>query len=317
MTLSRRKFLGTTAIAAASSMSVGCAGWNVGQRHADKPAFLLMHGAWHGSWAYAQVIPTLAQYGHAAVAIDLPGHGLDARFPRSYLKRPLDRAAFAAEPSPVSEVTLAQCVDHVIRTIGQLHSGGFKRVVLVSHSLSGGVMTRVAEQAPEKLDAMVYLTALMLPVGKTAGDVYSMPQAEGVEIPSLVMADPGAVGASRIDPLSTDPEYLARTKRAFYGDLTDAQFEAVAHLLIPDEPIAIGVDRTQKTVERWGRVKRCYIKCLQDKTIPLALQQWFIDEADQFAPQNPTLVRSLDSSHSPFFSMPNALARTLSEMVSA
>jgi pimeloyl-ACP methyl ester carboxylesterase len=42
----------------------------------DKPAYVLVHGAWHGAWTYQKVIPELAALGHAAVAVDLPALGL-------------------------------------------------------------------------------------------------------------------------------------------------------------------------------------------------------------------------------------------------
>jgi len=50
----------------------------------NKPAFLLVHGAWHGAWCWTSLIPHLAAAGHVAIAIDLPGYGLNARFPKSY-----------------------------------------------------------------------------------------------------------------------------------------------------------------------------------------------------------------------------------------
>ena len=39
--------------------------------------FVLVHGAWHGAWCWEKVVPLLAARGHAARAIDLPGHGDD------------------------------------------------------------------------------------------------------------------------------------------------------------------------------------------------------------------------------------------------
>ena len=83
----------------------------------------------------------------------------------------------------------------------------------------------------------------------------------------------------------------------------------------PDEPASLGAVCTERTVARWGSLQRHYIKCLQDRTVPPALQQLFIDQADAFTPGNRTKVRSLDSGHSPFFSMPMKLAEVMSEMV--
>jgi hypothetical protein len=34
--------------------------------------FVLVHGAWHGAWCFAEVVSALASLGHEAVAVDLP-----------------------------------------------------------------------------------------------------------------------------------------------------------------------------------------------------------------------------------------------------
>jgi len=47
---------------------------------------------------------SLAGRGCRVLAIDLPGHGLKAKFPEAYLRQ--DLAALATEPSPLKDVTL-------------------------------------------------------------------------------------------------------------------------------------------------------------------------------------------------------------------
>jgi pimeloyl-ACP methyl ester carboxylesterase len=43
--------------------------------------FALLHGAWHGGWAWEQIVPRLEAAGHAAVAPDLPCADLAAGTP--------------------------------------------------------------------------------------------------------------------------------------------------------------------------------------------------------------------------------------------
>jgi hypothetical protein len=50
------------------------------------------------------------------------------------------------------------------------------------------------------------------------------------------------------------------------------------------------------------------VVCTRDATIPPALQRKFIADADAAFPANPTVVRELAASHSPFLSMPAELA---------
>jgi hypothetical protein len=53
------------------------------------------------------------------------------------------------------------------------------------------------------------------------------------------------------------------------------------------------------------------VRCTEDHTIPLALQDRMIAEADAATPGNPFTVHTLASSHSPFASMPDRLAKVL------
>jgi len=41
--------------------------------------YILVHGAWHGGWAWKHVFEKLTQEGHTVLTPDLPGHGEDRR----------------------------------------------------------------------------------------------------------------------------------------------------------------------------------------------------------------------------------------------
>ena len=284
---------------------------------ASKPAFVLVHGAWHGASTYERVIPLLAARGHAAVARDLPAHGLNARFPVSYLARPLDPSAFATEPSPVAGTTLDDYVASVLTTIDQVRSTGHEQVVLVAHSMGGVVATAVAEQVPDRLAKVVYLTAFMPRSGVPGIAYIQAPENAGELVGPQLLADPTVVGALRIDHRSSSEAYRANSKLAFYADVSQADHDAMAHMLTPDVPLAPFATPIVTTAARWGRVPRYYIRCSEDRAIRPALQQRFIDEADAFVPGNPTVVHELRSSHSPFLSQPEVLVELLVRIASA
>ena len=274
--------------------------------------FVLVHGAWHGAWTYEQVIPQLAAKGHAAVARDLPSHGLNARSPDSFTRRPLNPAAFASEPSKVAGTTLDDYVASIETTILAVAPQAQDQVVLVGHSMGGVPITAVAERMPQKIAHLVYLTAFM-PASGVPGVAYiGAPENADEKVGPQLMADPAVVGALRMDHRSEDAAYAAGIKAAFFGDVNDDQYTAVAHLLTPDVPVAPFATPIATTPERWGRVRRHYIQCKQDQAIRPALQQRFIREANAYTPGNPTVVHSLDSSHSPFLSQPARLADLLS-----
>lgn len=276
--------------------------------------FLLVHGAWHGAWTYERIIPLLAARGHAAVACDLPAHGLNARFPATYLEQPQRPAKLATETSPVAGVTLNDYVDATLATLQRLRGLGYDKVVLVAHSMGGIVASAVAERAPEAIAHLVYLTAFMPESGVPAVSYIDAPENEGQRVGGLFVADPSAVGALRINHRSADEAYRAASKAAFYGDVDDIAYAAVANLLTPDVPVAPFATPVATTAARWGAVPRHYIRCLQDQAIRPALQQRFIAAADAFVPAHPTRVHTLDASHSPFMSQPQALATLLADI---
>ena len=106
--------------------------------------------------------------GHTVIARnDLPGFGLNAAFPQSYLQRPLAPAAFSAEPSPVAGVTLENNVESVANTIQEAVAGGSGPVILVCHSSGGIAATTVAERSPKHIGDLVYLSAMMNDNGVT------------------------------------------------------------------------------------------------------------------------------------------------------
>lgn len=276
--------------------------------------FVLVHGAWHGAWTYEQVIPQLAAEGHAAVARDLPAHGLYAKFPDSFLQRPLDPGRFATEPSKVADTTLDDYVASIEQTIDALTAMGHDRVVLVGHSMGGVPITAVAERMPEKIAHLVYLTAFMPASGVPGVSYIAAPENLGEMVGPQLMADPARIGALRMDHRSSDPDYIRNGKTAFYADVSDETYAAVAHLLTPDVPVGPFATPITTTPGRWGSVRRHYIKCLQDRAIRPSLQQRFIDEANAFVPGNQTQVYELQSSHSPFLSQPRELAALLSRI---
>ena len=100
--------------------------------------FVLVHGSWHGGWAWDAVIRHLAGRGHRAHAPTLPGHG----------------------PGAVRlGITHRDCVDAVVAYI-QEHE--LKDITLVGHSFGGSVIQKVAEQLSARIRRLVFLDALIL-----------------------------------------------------------------------------------------------------------------------------------------------------------
>ena len=106
-----------------------------------KPAFLLVHGAWHGGWCWAKVAERLAAAGHRVLAPSLTGLA--------------DRAHLFG-----AQVSLATHVEDIVRLIEWESLDG---CVLVGHSYAGNVLAGVADRLRERVGHYVYLDAVVPP----------------------------------------------------------------------------------------------------------------------------------------------------------
>jgi pimeloyl-ACP methyl ester carboxylesterase len=109
--------------------------------------FVLIHGTWHGGWAWHEVIDCLSRKGHRAYAPTLAGHGPGARR---------------------TGITHQDCVASVVSYI-QEHK--LTSVILVGHSFGGTVVQKVPEKVPDGIKRTVFLNALILNDGQCVFDV--------------------------------------------------------------------------------------------------------------------------------------------------
>jgi pimeloyl-ACP methyl ester carboxylesterase len=269
--------------------------------------FLFVHGAWHSAAHWNKVAEELTELGHRVHAMDLPGSGLDARYPKSYLDG--DFGTFASEASPVGDVHLADYRDAIVAQVRELGP-----VTLVGHSFGGLAITQAAEVVPELIDRLVYLTAYVPAAQATGATLAALPEGASSLSGAILVGDPTVTGAMRINPRDADPDYVEKGRIALYGDVPTEQYIRYASYLNPDLPLPVAFDDARGTTERWGRVPRTFVRTTEDRTVPLALQDRMIAEADALTPDNRFDVRSLPSSHSPFASMPDRLAATLAAL---
>jgi pimeloyl-ACP methyl ester carboxylesterase len=279
----------------------------------SKVAFVLVHGGWHNHSVWDKVVPILRAQGFAALTLDLPGAGVNTIAPKSLSLRPFDPAAFAAERSPIAGVTLQERTQAVVALVEEAASLGDGKVILVGHSAGGLTISPVAEQVPELLLALVYLAGFLLPNGMP---VFAMLQHETMSSslgPGLFVGDPAATGATRIHVGSADAAYQSRLKAAFYGDVSDSEFALAVAQLHCDESVVGAAASSAITPGNFGTVPRHYIRCTQDRAIPLAGQDHMIATVDG-AMGGKTHIHTLESSHSPFLSQPAALSKILIEI---
>ena len=106
------------------------------------PTVVLVHGMWHGGWAWDGVVAELDALGHTGVAVTLPGR---------------DRA-------PGDPTFQGHCA-HLTAELAAIDGD----VVLVGHSYSGALLTEVGD-APN-VRALVFVSAFLLEPGESVASV--------------------------------------------------------------------------------------------------------------------------------------------------
>jgi pimeloyl-ACP methyl ester carboxylesterase len=277
---------------------------------ATKAVFVLIHGGWHNCSAWDRVTPILEANGFKALTLDLPGAGANAIAPTSLGRRPFDPAAFAAERSPTAGVTQEERTQAVVALVKEAASRSDGKVILVGHSAGGMTISAVAEQVPNLLLAVVYLAGFMVPNGMPLLAMLQHETMTSALAPGLFVGDPVAIGATRINGGSTDDAYRSLLKASFYADVSESEFVHAASQLHCDESNAGALAPSEITPERFGTVPRHYIRCTQDRAVPLTGQDHMIATVDG-AIGSETTTHTLQSSHSPFLSQPANLSKIL------
>lgn len=110
-----------------------------------KPVYVIVHGAWGGSWAFKKVDSLLSEKGCIVYRPSLTGQG-----ERMHLAN--------------STIGLNTHIKDVINLI--LYED-LKEIILVGHSYGGMVVTGVADSLPNRIKKLIYLDAFVPQNGET------------------------------------------------------------------------------------------------------------------------------------------------------
>lgn len=241
--------------------------------------YILIHGAWHGAWSWDKVIPLLEAKGHKAIAIDLPGHGKNI--------------------GRTSDVSLDDYVNAVISTINDQDG----KVILVGHSMSGIVISQVAEKlGKKKISALIYLDAFL---PRNGDSLFSLVEATLKQQPPPIPGKPTIMQA-----MITSEDHKTNTINPemapwiFYHDCSEED-QKFASARLTKEPIAPMATPLQLTDEIYGAIPKYYILCTESKNMDNTFLSTHVPCKK---------VYKLASSHSPFFSMPGKLVEILDEI---
>jgi pimeloyl-ACP methyl ester carboxylesterase len=242
--------------------------------------FVLIHGTWHGGWAWQDVVRHLSRRGHIAHTPTLAGHGPGA-MPKG--------------------ITHQDCVDSVVACIRQCN---LEPVVLVGHSFGGTVVQGVAERVPERIVRLVFVNALILKDGERVFDI--LPE---VFLDSLAAKNgnqqPPVISERSIEVLVPPPWETWRDN--FIQGAPEPLARSTWELLSP-EPSQVNLDNIDLKFFYSLDIPKCFIFCRQDKAMP---PKYF--HPGMSSRLATCKLLEMDGSHEVMFTRPTELAEKLVE----
>ncbi|ASO21442.1 pimeloyl-ACP methyl ester carboxylesterase [Actinoalloteichus hoggarensis] len=278
-----------------------------------EPTFVLVSGTCGSAAGFVPLQRELALRGRRSLALDMPGHGTGR--PVAYLHGRRDAAALAVEPSPMAGVTFQQTVEHVITNVRRVREYG--PVILLGFSMGGAIIGGVGNDAPEIIDRVVYLSAWCPVSTSSMAECGLLPeQADSLleATPLPVVGDAAELGAFRVDWRGVDEMTFAALKAALAADATDDEFRAMLDTMDSDETRAIATADSRVRAETWGRIPRSYLRLTEDRSIPVAMQDRMIAEADALTPDNRFDVHTLHTTHAAFWHRAAEVAAVLDSL---
>lgn len=236
---------------------------------------LLIHGAWEGAWSWEQTTENLEGNGHIVKAIDLPGHGDDK--------------------TPISEIDMALYANRVKKELGKIDG----QVILVAHSFGGFIITKAAEEMPEKIEKLVYVASAIPYESKTALEVFE--EDKGSEfLENLIFSEDKSIATMSRETI----------KDIIFTGATDAQIDAVLPKLVAQATKPF-FEQVITTPENFGRLPKAYVETTLDRVVTIKGQRHIqkmvgIDE-----------VITLERGHVPLETAPRELAAALNTIATS
>jgi pimeloyl-ACP methyl ester carboxylesterase len=136
--------------------------------------YILVHGAWHGSWCWKRVRNSLRAEGHQVFTPTLTGLG-----ERSHLGS--------------SSVGMST---HIADIVNLIKWEELSDIILCGHSYGGCVISGVADRIHDQIRTLVYVDAFVLEDGECLMDLYPQEQVEAARQQAKTTGD-----GWKVDPL--------------------------------------------------------------------------------------------------------------------
>jgi pimeloyl-ACP methyl ester carboxylesterase len=170
--------------------------------------------------------------------------------------------------------------------------------VVCGHSYGGAVITEATAERAE-VTQLVYLAALMPDVGESCAA--TLPHADVAGWNESVLTEEGAILLQDDGTNTVEPKAAVA---ALYADCSDDDVEFALSRLCPQSLASLSQPLTEAG---WHDIPATYVICTEDRAVVPEFQR-------AMATARATTVVELPTSHSPFFSQPEAVAALLAQL---
>jgi pimeloyl-ACP methyl ester carboxylesterase len=153
--------------------------------------YVLVHGAWHGSWCWKRVRKALRAAGHEVFTPTLTGVG-----ERSHLNS--------------AGVNLST---HIADVANLIRWEELSDVILCGHSYGGCVISGAADRVPDRIRALVYLDAFVPEDGEALIDLLPPEQVQGMRQRAQAAGDGWKVNPIPAEAFKVNPDDSAWVNR--------------------------------------------------------------------------------------------------------
>ena len=233
--------------------------------------FVLVHGAFTGAWIWSPLAERLRAAGHTVEVFDLPGLGDDT--------------------TPPGDVSLDSCASR----LGEVLAKSVEPAIVAGNSMGGVIATQAAARYPQRVSALVYVTAFVPRDGQSLHDLTQLPEGADDQVQANIIIEP---------PVATMP--AAASRSALYGSCSEADATWAVSNQRP-QPLGPFAARVSIPAGALDGIRRYYVLCTKDRAIPVALQRRMITE------NAITNVVEFDTDHTPHLSMTAALGDALQQ----
>ncbi len=200
--------------------------------------YVLVHGAWHGGWAWTPVARLLSAQGHTVHTPTMAGHGPD-----------VDRVG----------VGQAECVNSLVRYIEERN---LRDITLVGHSWGGNVLCGAAPLIANRLSGLIFWNAFVVGDGESLVDV----------VPQQFRELFTFLAGQTTDNTVMLPWEVWRAAFMQTGSEGEAR---LAYELMTPEPFGCFTDKLDQKAFFALDTPRSYINCRDDIALPPGEYAWY------------------------------------------